>query len=104
MCHNTELRSQIKFEIEKVNGFLPADLSAALVLARTNLNGLRERVTQLQAEKSQQRDVTSQVCQQHVRFIQDRKDKEEEVQSETPSQIQPTKDFHSTCVLGWTVT
>ncbi|XP_071321915.1 cilia- and flagella-associated protein 44 [Trachinotus anak] len=56
------------------SGSVPSDLSQALVLDRTELNRLQERIKQLQVEKNQQRDLYSQARQQHVRLIHDRKD------------------------------
>lgn len=71
---------QIEFVVD---GSMPSDLSTALVLDRTELNRLQERVTQLHAEKGQQRDVSCQARQQHVRLIHDRKEMDTEIQSKT---------------------
>ncbi|XP_032395282.1 cilia- and flagella-associated protein 44 [Etheostoma spectabile] len=62
------------------NGSVPCDLSPALVLDMKELNRLRERVRQLQAEKSHQRDLYVQARQQHVRLIHDRKDMDTQIQ------------------------
>ncbi|XP_040013967.1 cilia- and flagella-associated protein 44 [Xiphias gladius] len=63
-----------------VNGSMPSDLSPALVLDRTELNRLQERIKQLQVEKSQQRDLYFQ-ARQHVRLIHDRKDMDTKIQA-----------------------
>ncbi|XP_042365640.1 cilia- and flagella-associated protein 44 [Plectropomus leopardus] len=62
------------------NGSVPSDLSAALLLDRTELNRLQERIKQLQAEKSQQRDLYCQARQQHARLLRDRKDMDANIQ------------------------
>ncbi|KAM9841109.1 cilia- and flagella-associated protein 44-like [Aulostomus maculatus] len=67
-------------QIELINnGSVPSDLRSALVLTRTELNRLQERVTQLQAEKTQQKQVYCQARQQHFRFIRESKDMEAEI-------------------------
>uniref|UniRef100_A0A8D0ARD3 Cilia- and flagella-associated protein 44 n=1 Tax=Sander lucioperca TaxID=283035 RepID=A0A8D0ARD3_SANLU len=62
------------------NGSVPCDLSPALVLDMKELNRLQERIRQLQAEKSHQRDLYIQARQQHVRLIHDRKDMDAQIQ------------------------
>ncbi|KAF1377233.1 hypothetical protein PFLUV_G00198560 [Perca fluviatilis] len=62
------------------NGSVPCDLSPVLVLDMKELNRLRERIRQLQAEKSHQRDLYIQARQQHVRLIHDRKDMVAQIQ------------------------
>ncbi|XP_045922375.1 cilia- and flagella-associated protein 44 isoform X1 [Micropterus dolomieu] len=62
------------------NGSVPSDLSPALVLDRTELSRLQERIKQLQAEKNEQRDLYYQARQQHVRLIHDRKDMDSKIQ------------------------
>ncbi|XP_076614824.1 cilia- and flagella-associated protein 44 [Chaetodon auriga] len=69
--------SQIEFV---TNGMMPSDLSPALVLDRTELSRLQERIKQLQVEKGQQRDLYCQARQQHVRLIHDRKDMDAKIQ------------------------
>ncbi|KAM7369353.1 hypothetical protein PAMP_013627 [Pampus punctatissimus] len=63
-----------------VNGSVPSDLTPTLVLDRTELSRLQERVTQLQVEKSQQKDLYGQARQQHVKLIHDCKDMDAEIQ------------------------
>ncbi|XP_041816587.1 cilia- and flagella-associated protein 44 [Chelmon rostratus] len=63
--------SQIEFVS---NGTVPSDLSPALVVDKTELRRLQERIKQLEVEKSQQRDLYRQSRQQHARLIHDRKD------------------------------
>uniref|UniRef100_A0A3B4XPH3 Cilia- and flagella-associated protein 44 n=1 Tax=Seriola lalandi dorsalis TaxID=1841481 RepID=A0A3B4XPH3_SERLL len=62
------------------NGSVPSDLSSALVVDRTELSRLQERIKQLQVEKSQQRDLYTQARQQHVRLIHDRRDMDAKIQ------------------------
>ncbi|XP_041667527.1 cilia- and flagella-associated protein 44 [Cheilinus undulatus] len=62
--------SQIEF---LTNGSVPSDLSPALVLNRTELNRLQERIEQLQVEKDQQKNLYDAARQQHVRLLHDRK-------------------------------
>ncbi|XP_044029955.1 cilia- and flagella-associated protein 44 [Siniperca chuatsi] len=69
--------NQIEFV---TNGSVPSDLSPALVLDRTELSRLQERIKQLQVEKSQQRDLYCQARQQHIRLIHDRKDMDSKIQ------------------------
>ncbi|XP_065821986.1 cilia- and flagella-associated protein 44 isoform X2 [Labrus bergylta] len=69
--------NQIEF---LTNGSLPSDLSPALVLDRTELNRLQERIKQLQVEKSQQKDLNCATRQQHVRLLHDRKDMNTKIQ------------------------
>ncbi|XP_054613707.1 cilia- and flagella-associated protein 44-like [Dunckerocampus dactyliophorus] len=69
---------QIEFD---VNGPVPSDMSSALVLTRTELQRLQERVNQLEAEKRQQTEVYSQARQQYTRLVQERKDMSAEIQS-----------------------
>ncbi|KAM7393288.1 hypothetical protein PAMA_008099 [Pampus argenteus] len=66
-----------------VNGSVPSDLTPTLVLDRTELSRLQERVTQLQVEKSQQKDLYFQARQQHVKLIHDCKDMDGEIQCYT---------------------
>ncbi|XP_061603630.1 cilia- and flagella-associated protein 44-like [Phyllopteryx taeniolatus] len=68
---------QIEFDIAVQ---MPADLSSALLLNRTELERLQERVKQLEVEKNQQREVYNQARQQHIRLIQERKDMNTEIQ------------------------
>ncbi|XP_050928726.1 cilia- and flagella-associated protein 44 [Lates calcarifer] len=63
-----------------VNDSVPSDLSPALVLDRTELGRLQERIKQLQVEKNQQRDLYFQARQQHVKLIHDRKDMDTKIQ------------------------
>nr|XP_046230506.1 cilia- and flagella-associated protein 44 isoform X2 [Scatophagus argus] len=69
--------NQIEFVI---NGSVPPDLSPALVLDKTELRRLQERIRQLNMEKSQQRDLYCQARQQHVKLLQDRKDMDNQIQ------------------------
>ncbi|XP_077352720.1 cilia- and flagella-associated protein 44-like isoform X2 [Festucalex cinctus] len=68
---------QIEFDIAVQ---VPSDLSPALVLSRTELKRLQERVNQLEIEKHQQTDVYNQARQQHIRLLQERKDMNTEIQ------------------------
>ncbi|XP_034565559.1 cilia- and flagella-associated protein 44 [Notolabrus celidotus] len=63
--------NQIEF---LTDGSVPSDLSPALVLDRTELKRLEERIVQLQQEKSQQRDLYCVARKQHVRLLHERKD------------------------------
>uniref|UniRef100_A0A7N6BMS0 Cilia- and flagella-associated protein 44 n=1 Tax=Anabas testudineus TaxID=64144 RepID=A0A7N6BMS0_ANATE len=68
-------------QIEYVtSGSVPSDLSPALVLDRTELSRLQERIKELQVEKGQQRELYFQARQQHVRLIHDRKDMDANIQ------------------------
>nr|XP_049595219.1 cilia- and flagella-associated protein 44-like isoform X3 [Syngnathus scovelli] len=60
---------------------VPSDLRPALVLNRTELKCLQERVKQLEVEKHQQIEIYNQAKQQHIRLIQERKDMNNEIQS-----------------------
>lgn len=62
---------------------MPSDLSPALVLDRTELSRLQERIKELQVEKGQQRELYFQARQQHVRLIHDRKDMDANIQSKS---------------------
>ncbi|XP_077441867.1 cilia- and flagella-associated protein 44-like isoform X1 [Vanacampus margaritifer] len=68
---------QIEFDIAVQ---VPSDLSPALVLNRTELKRLQERVKQLEVEKHQQAEVYNQARQQHIRLLQERKDMNSEIQ------------------------
>ncbi|XP_053710641.1 cilia- and flagella-associated protein 44 [Synchiropus splendidus] len=68
---------QIEFVVD---GALPGDLSLALVLPRTELKRLQERIAQLHSEKIQQREVYTQAHQQHFKLIQECKDMDAEIQ------------------------
>ncbi|XP_057675267.1 cilia- and flagella-associated protein 44-like isoform X1 [Corythoichthys intestinalis] len=68
---------QIEFDIR---GQVPLDLSLALILNKTELKRLQERVKQLEIDKNQQTDIYNQARQQHIRLIQERKDKNTEIQ------------------------
>uniref|UniRef100_A0A8C4IP88 Cilia- and flagella-associated protein 44 n=1 Tax=Dicentrarchus labrax TaxID=13489 RepID=A0A8C4IP88_DICLA len=69
--------NQIEFV---TNDSVPSDLSPALVLDRTELSRLQERIKQLHVEKSEQRDLYYKARQQHVRLIHDRKDMDANIQ------------------------
>lgn len=62
---------------------MPSDLSPALVLDRTELSRLRERIKQLKVEKGQQRELYFQARQQHIRLIHERKDMDAKIQSKS---------------------
>ncbi|KAM8827411.1 cilia- and flagella-associated protein 44 isoform 2-T2 [Spinachia spinachia] len=68
---------QIKFVL---NGSVPSDLSPALVVDVTELSRLKERIKQLQAEKSQQRDLYCEARKHHVKLIHDRRDMKAQIQ------------------------
>ncbi|XP_054613541.1 cilia- and flagella-associated protein 44-like [Dunckerocampus dactyliophorus] len=69
---------QIEFDISDT---VLSDLSPALVLTRTELQRLRERVHELEVERNQQTEVYRQARQQHIRLIKERKDMNNEIQS-----------------------
>ncbi|KAM6975484.1 cilia- and flagella-associated protein 44-like [Tautogolabrus adspersus] len=69
--------NQIEF---LTNGSMSSNLSPALVLDRTELNRLQERIKQLQVEKSHQRDLTCAARQQHIRLLHERKDMNTKIQ------------------------
>ncbi|XP_061656412.1 cilia- and flagella-associated protein 44-like [Syngnathoides biaculeatus] len=58
----------------------PPDLGSALLLKKTELQRLQERVKQLEVEKKQQTEIYTQARQQHIRLIQERKDMNTEIQ------------------------
>ncbi|XP_071388965.1 cilia- and flagella-associated protein 44 [Centroberyx affinis] len=62
------------------SGAVPSSLAPALVLNRTALDGLQERIKELQVEKSQQRDRYCQARQRHVQLTHDRRDMEAKIQ------------------------
>nr|XP_061800171.1 cilia- and flagella-associated protein 44-like [Nerophis lumbriciformis] len=64
-----------------VSGQVPSDLSPALVLTRTELKRLEERVNELVVEKHQQTEVYRQARQQHIRLIKERKDMSNDILS-----------------------
>nr|XP_057920871.1 cilia- and flagella-associated protein 44-like isoform X2 [Doryrhamphus excisus] len=64
-----------------INDTVFSDLSLVLVLTRTELQRLRERVHELEVEKDQQKEVYRQARQQHIRLIKERKDMNNEIQS-----------------------
>ncbi|XP_040053049.2 cilia- and flagella-associated protein 44 [Gasterosteus aculeatus] len=68
---------QIKFVL---NGSVPSDLSPALVVDVMEISRLQERIKQLQAEKSQQRDLYCEARKHHVKLIHDRRDVNAEIQ------------------------
>ncbi|KAM9820225.1 LOW QUALITY PROTEIN: cilia- and flagella-associated protein 44 [Neosynchiropus ocellatus] len=68
---------QIEFVTD---GAVPGDLSLALVLPRTELKRLQERIVQLHSGKIQQREIYTQAHQQHFRLIQECKDMDAEIQ------------------------
>nr|XP_061836799.1 cilia- and flagella-associated protein 44-like isoform X1 [Nerophis lumbriciformis] len=76
---------QIEFKIDVPDpsdlGPVPLDLGLALVLTRTELKRLQERVNELGVEKSQQMEVYRQARQQHIRLIKERKDMNSDIQS-----------------------
>ncbi|XP_074546967.1 cilia- and flagella-associated protein 44 [Halichoeres trimaculatus] len=59
---------------------VPSDLSPALVLNRTELNRLQERINQLHVEKMQQKDLYCAARQQHVRLLHELKDMTAKIQ------------------------
>ncbi|XP_067430871.1 cilia- and flagella-associated protein 44 [Thunnus thynnus] len=79
-----ELDMVIPFRLHQiefvVNGSVPSDLTPTLVLNRMELSRLQERVMELQAEKTQQKDLSCQARQQHVRLVHDRKEMNVEIQ------------------------
>ncbi|XP_077594091.1 cilia- and flagella-associated protein 44-like, partial [Stigmatopora nigra] len=58
----------------------PLDLSLALILNKAELKRLEERVKELEMDKNQQKDVYNQARQEHIKLIQERKDKNTEIQ------------------------
>lgn len=65
------------------NNLVPSDLSLALVVDRMEVNRLHERLTQLQAEKTQQKDLYVQARQQHVKLVQNCKEFNTKIQGQT---------------------
>ncbi|KAL8190853.1 UNVERIFIED_CONTAM: hypothetical protein K2H54_062783 [Gekko kuhli] len=57
-----------------VNGEIPADLSQALVFTNESLVSLQRRITTLQQEKVEQRDLYKQAREQHKQLIRDRRE------------------------------
>lgn len=62
---------------------MPSDLSAALLLNRTELRRLQERIKELQVENNEQRDLRSEARQQQVRLIHELKDMDATVQGKS---------------------
>lgn len=59
---------------------MPSDLSPALLLNRTELRRLQERIKELQVENIEQRDLRSEARQQQVRLIHELKDMDADIQ------------------------
>ncbi|XP_077198104.1 cilia- and flagella-associated protein 44 isoform X2 [Paroedura picta] len=57
-----------------VNGEIPVDLSQALVFTNESLVNLQQRITTLQHEKVEQRDLYKQAREQHKQLIRDRRE------------------------------
>ncbi|XP_060090627.1 cilia- and flagella-associated protein 44 [Heteronotia binoei] len=57
-----------------VNGEIPADLSQALVFTNESLVNLQKRITTLQHEKVEQRDLYKHAREQHKQLIRDRRE------------------------------
>ncbi|KAM3873982.1 cilia- and flagella-associated protein 44 [Diretmus argenteus] len=72
---------QIEFTAD---GSVPPSLAPALVLNRTALVGLEERIKELQVEKSQHRQHYHQAPQQNVQLAQDRREMEAKIQGQSP--------------------
>lgn len=72
-----------------LNGSVPSDLSPALVVDVMEISRLQERIKQLQAEKSQQRDLYCEARKHHVKLIHDRRDVNAEIQGGRPSRPTP---------------
>jgi len=56
------------------NGSVPSDLSEALVLDKTEMHRLQERIDQLGVEKLDRKDLSRQTHMQHVRLKHELKD------------------------------
>nr|XP_056714145.1 cilia- and flagella-associated protein 44 [Euleptes europaea] len=57
-----------------VNGEIPADLSQALVFTNESLVNLQQRITTLQLEKIEQKELYKQAREQHKQLIRDRRE------------------------------
>ncbi|XP_069058886.1 cilia- and flagella-associated protein 44 isoform X1 [Pleurodeles waltl] len=64
-----------------INGEIPKDLSASLVFTNKALEGLQQRIRELQVEKSQQRDLYKEARQRHKQLISDRKEMETKIRT-----------------------
>lgn len=71
---------QIKF---LSNGSVPSDLSEALVLDKSEMDRLKRRVQQLQAEKDVEKDRLLQAQQQRSRLIRENKEMSARLQGES---------------------
>lgn len=72
------------YQIEYVsNGSMPSDLSQALVLNKSELNRMQQRIKELEAEKLQQKERHRQAQQQHSKLIHERKNMTTEIQGKT---------------------
>lgn len=72
-----------------VSGEIPADFSQALVFTNEALVNLQQRITALQQEKVDQRELYKQAREQHKQLIRDRREKMRKIECELL--------FHMTC-------
>ncbi|KAM8976941.1 cilia- and flagella-associated protein 44 [Pelodytes ibericus] len=63
-----------------VNGEIPSDLSQALIFSHQSLEGLQQRIRELQLEKVEKRELYKQAREQHKHLIRERKEMEAKIQ------------------------
>ncbi|KAG8430441.1 hypothetical protein GDO86_020595 [Hymenochirus boettgeri] len=64
-----------------VNGEIPGDLSQALVFTNRSLEGLQQRIGELELEKVEKRNVYKQAREQHKQLIRDKKEVERKIKN-----------------------
>ncbi|KAM9320405.1 cilia- and flagella-associated protein 44 [Gastrophryne carolinensis] len=63
-----------------IKGEIPSDLSQALVFTNRSLEGLQQRIKELQLEKVEKRELYKQAREQHKQLIRERKEMEGKIQ------------------------